>query len=144
MPLRWNKIKQVWYLIVNLVGWLFFFKQRPSTVASQRTHYIIIKLLWRQNDVATSFWCDNDVIIVSCALWAGCWKVFFGQIGAMDKIIVIKTCISFTWIIGTIQLTNFTILSWVYIKRSKTPPDMENYLMNIKCRDVGRESRVVA
>ena len=36
---------------------------------SQRTHDAIKTSLLRQNDVATSFWCNNDVIITSCVRW---------------------------------------------------------------------------
>ena len=37
--------------------------------ASQRTHDAMITSLLRQNDVATSFWRNNDVIIAPGALW---------------------------------------------------------------------------
>ena len=37
---------------------------------SQRTHDVIIMSLLRQNDVATSFWRNNDVIITSRVRWA--------------------------------------------------------------------------
>ena len=36
---------------------------------SQRTHDVIITSLLRQNDVATSFWRNNDVVITSCVRW---------------------------------------------------------------------------
>ena len=36
---------------------------------SQRTHDTMITLLLRQNDVATPFWRNNDVIITSHARW---------------------------------------------------------------------------
>ena len=38
---------------------------------SQRARGAIIMLLLRQNDVATSFWRNNDVIITSCVRWVG-------------------------------------------------------------------------
>ena len=37
-----------------------------STKASKQIRDAIIASLLRQNDVATSFWRDNDVIITSC------------------------------------------------------------------------------
>ena len=37
----------------------------PNT-ETQRTHDAIITVLLRQNDVATSFWRNNDIIIASC------------------------------------------------------------------------------
>ena len=37
--------------------------------ASQRAHDAITTSLLRQNDVATSFWRHNDVIITSCVRW---------------------------------------------------------------------------
>ena len=40
---------------------------RPST--AQRTHDAVITSLLRQNDVATSFWRYNFVIIASCVRW---------------------------------------------------------------------------
>ena len=36
---------------------------------TQRVHDAIIKSLWHQNNVATSFWLHNDVIIASRAPW---------------------------------------------------------------------------
>ena len=41
----------------------------PSWTASQRTHDAITSSLLRQNDVATSFWRNNDVIITSRVPW---------------------------------------------------------------------------
>ena len=41
----------------------------PVIMIAQRTHYATITLPIRQNDVATSFWPNNYVIIVSCASW---------------------------------------------------------------------------
>ena len=41
---------------------------------SQRTHDGIITSLLSQNDVATSFRRNNNVIITSCARWAMIWK----------------------------------------------------------------------
>ena len=38
--------------------------------ASHRTHDVIITLLLRKNDVVTSFWRNNDVIITACFRWA--------------------------------------------------------------------------
>ena len=35
----------------------------------QWTHDVMITSLLRQNDVATSFWRNNDVIITSCVRW---------------------------------------------------------------------------
>ena len=40
-----------------------------TTESSQRTHDAMITSLLRQNDVATSFWRNNDVIITSCVHW---------------------------------------------------------------------------
>ena len=37
------------------------------TEPSQRTHDAIMTSLLRQNNVATSFWRNNDVVIASCA-----------------------------------------------------------------------------
>ena len=39
---------------------------------TQRTHDVIIMSLLRQNDVVTSFCCNNDVIIASCVHWGPC------------------------------------------------------------------------
>ena len=36
---------------------------------TRRTHVVIITSLLRQNDVATSFWFSNDVIIAACVHW---------------------------------------------------------------------------
>ena len=40
-----------------------------SVLTTQRTHDAIITSLLRQNDVATSFWRNNDVIIASRVRW---------------------------------------------------------------------------
>ena len=39
------------------------------THVSQSTDGVIITSLWRQNDVMTSFWCNNNVIVTSCVRW---------------------------------------------------------------------------
>ena len=39
---------------------------RDNHMTSVRTHGVMISSPLRQNDVVTSFWCDNDVIIASC------------------------------------------------------------------------------
>ena len=36
---------------------------------TQRAHGVIMTSLLRQNDVATSFWRNDDVISVSCVRW---------------------------------------------------------------------------
>ena len=41
-----------------------------------RTHDVIITSFLRQNDVVTSFWCDNDVIITSCVRW---WRIWVNK-----------------------------------------------------------------
>ena len=38
-------------------------------VRAQRTHDAIITSLFRRDDVATSFWHNNDVVIALCAHW---------------------------------------------------------------------------
>ena len=43
------------------------------TIPSQWTRDAIIASVLRQNNVATSFWPHNDVIIASCVLWEGCF-----------------------------------------------------------------------
>ena len=43
--------------------------QRPRNTVTQWTHIAIITSLLRQNDITTSFWCNSDVIIVSCVRW---------------------------------------------------------------------------
>ena len=40
----------------------------------QRTHDVMVTSLLRQDDVATSFWRNNDVIIASCVRWIGQYK----------------------------------------------------------------------
>ena len=40
---------------------------------SQQAHDEMITPLLRQNDVATSFRRNDDVIIMSCVRWAGDW-----------------------------------------------------------------------
>ena len=40
-----------------------------ASAFSQRPHDAKITSLWRPNDVATSFWRHNNVIIASCARW---------------------------------------------------------------------------
>ena len=40
-----------------------------SFIQSQRAHNVIITSLLRQNDVAASFWLNNDVIITLCVRW---------------------------------------------------------------------------
>ena len=54
----------------------------PSNVTEhrRRTHDAIMSLL-RQNDVVTSFWRNNHVIILSCARWAGTMTTKFGSDG---------------------------------------------------------------
>ena len=42
------------------------------THSTQRPHDAIITPLLRQNDVATSFWRNNNVVIASCARWGMC------------------------------------------------------------------------
>ena len=47
-----------------------FWKKRCTTdTSSQRTHDEITTSLLRQNDVATPFWRNNDVIITPCVRW---------------------------------------------------------------------------
>ena len=48
---------------------LFCRSTTMDTPSVQRTHDVIITSLKRQNDVATSFWRWNDVIITSCVRW---------------------------------------------------------------------------
>ena len=43
-----------------------------------RTHDATITSLWRQNDVATSFWRHNYVIIASCVRWV---LILFDELG---------------------------------------------------------------
>ena len=51
--------------------WLDGLPLRPdnSIAPPQRTHDAKITALLRQNDVAASFWRNNDVIIASCVHW---------------------------------------------------------------------------
>ena len=56
----------------------------------QWTHVAQITSLWRQNDVATSFWrhIHNDVIFASCAPWVSCtllWTYMFAVISRINK-----------------------------------------------------------
>ena len=45
-------------------------KHNPTkTKHAQRAHNTITTSLLRQNDVATLFWRNNDVIIASCVRW---------------------------------------------------------------------------
>ena len=43
--------------------------QLHTQICPQRTHDVKITSLLRQNDVATSFWRHNDVILASCVRW---------------------------------------------------------------------------
>ena len=51
--------------------------QMMTKFHGQRAHDAITTELWRQNDVATSFWCHNEVIIASCARWDICIYPFY-------------------------------------------------------------------
>ena len=61
----------------------YFFSTAPADVLAsdgarpsiQQAHDAITTSFLHQNDVATSFWRNNDVLIVSCACWeqAGWW-----------------------------------------------------------------------
>ena len=46
-----------------------------SIYPRQRAHDARITSLLRQNDVPTSYWRQNDVIITSCARWVSEWHV---------------------------------------------------------------------
>ena len=53
--------------------------KQPKLVSSlnQRTHDVMITSLLRQNDVETSFWRFNDVIITSYVRWQGLSPLWF-------------------------------------------------------------------
>ena len=51
--------------------------QEGIQVFPQRTHDAIIKSLLRQNDVMSSFWRNNDFIIVPCARWVFIYFYYF-------------------------------------------------------------------
>ena len=53
------------YLLWNFWQWVI----RSNMALSQRTHDVMITSLLRQNDVAMSFWRNNDVVITSCVDW---------------------------------------------------------------------------
>ena len=55
LSVTWDAMALMWYHCnVLFDSW--------CQVYPQRTHDVKITSLWRQNDVATSFWCHNDVI----------------------------------------------------------------------------------
>ena len=56
---EWSKISSGWILRVY----------KHLLNGSQRTHGAITTSLWCQNDVATSFWRHNGVIIAWCVRW---------------------------------------------------------------------------
>ena len=67
----------MWYVYL-LVWWYMDFTRnfhqslkhiKRTRWSSQRTHDAIITSLLRQNDVATSFWHNNDVVIASFVRW---------------------------------------------------------------------------
>ena len=51
----------------NLDDHGYLHRMNPTTNVTQRTQDVMITLLLRENDVATSFWCNNDVFTTSCA-----------------------------------------------------------------------------
>ena len=73
----WDILRYCWQCIVERVSLRVYCLPRcivPKSMVleafrnevTQRAHDAMIKSLWRQNDVAMSFWCHNYVIIVSC------------------------------------------------------------------------------
>ena len=50
-----------------------------AAVHAQRSHDLIITSLLRQNDVATSFWRNNDVIFTSCVRWVAEISISWNQ-----------------------------------------------------------------
>ena len=61
----------------------------PGDTASenQRTHDAIMMSLLHQNDVATSFWRNNDVVISSCVRWEPtCFPLFGDVYYVIDRI----------------------------------------------------------
>ena len=69
----WTRAK--WYLI----DVSFKLRWENCSWKSQRTHDVIITSLLRQNDVTTSFWRNNDVIIMSCIRWEWARRHLFGK-----------------------------------------------------------------
>ena len=65
----------IMYLLRTLFAGLFSFVDAVwntifnLTALTQWTHDVIITSSLRQNDVATSFWRNNDVIIILCVCW---------------------------------------------------------------------------
>ena len=67
----------------TMVSWFYRWAKCPGStkcpgrtlhIVPQRTHDAIITPLLRQNDVATSFWRNNDVIVASRVRRSGTWQ----------------------------------------------------------------------
>ena len=72
-----NDLTLLWILETNEISrdvglrWVMSFKTMSyiATVPAQRTHDVMITSLLRQNDVAMSFWRNNEIIITPCVRW---------------------------------------------------------------------------
>ena len=84
--------------------------------AFQRAHDAMITSLLRQNDVATSFCRNNDVIIVSCARWVVLWSNRY-----RCRLLALHTATSATlsWYLSFLDIsmltTSWTVGHWVMI-----------------------------
>ena len=68
-------------------------KHETILIISQQAHDTIIKLSLRQNDVAKSFWRNNNVVIASCA------RCFYGSNPWLPRNVVLDTpCSKPVWI----------------------------------------------
>ena len=86
---------------------------------TQRVHDAIIKSLWHQNDVTTSFWLHNDVIIASRARWVQYSRSF----GTLQVRSYNKTSY-WTLTLGHVSISNKT--SYYKISQSFEAPKFVN------------------
>ena len=71
------------YIMSYVPSWNWILKTESRhnsnfVVTTQRTHGTIVASLLRHNDVETSFWCNDDVIIASRVRWATAPLIFSG------------------------------------------------------------------
>ena len=86
---------------------------------TQRVHDAIIKSLWYQNDVTTSFWLHNDVIIASRARWV----LYSRSSGTLQERPYNKTSY-WTLTLGHVSISNKT--SYYKISQSFEAPKFVN------------------
>ena len=91
---------------------------RIMYMPTQRAHDTMITSLLRQNDVATSIWRNNDVIIVSCVRWEVLWYLLLQSIMSILPIsftVKPKPNGAIVCLIHNNRLYNYSRITYIYI-----------------------------